>query len=102
MAALLVGLGTIQAWDSRVHQSTPLVIVLVATALVLVGFTTLFARRRAAYLLPILAAPLLLVAARLLSPTTHSDLLTLVPVFLHCPLWLGGWLRPQQGTAGHA
>jgi hypothetical protein len=101
-AMLLAGLGTLQAWDSQVHHATPLVIGLVAAALVLVAFTTLFARRRTLFLLAILAAPVLLVAARLLSPAAHNDLLTVVPVFLLGPLWLGGWLPPRQGTAKRA
>lgn len=99
LTLLLVGLGALQAWDSRVHHATPLVIGLVVVALASVACTILCGRRSSAWLAVIFVAPVLLIAARLLSPVVHGDLLALVPSLTLGSLWLGGWLPPHQGTA---
>jgi hypothetical protein len=97
-AVLLVRLGAVQAWDSRVHHASPLVIGIVATALAIVACTMHCGRRSTTWLALILAVPVLLIAARLLSPVVRSDLLTLIPALTLGPLWLGGWLPSRQGT----
>jgi hypothetical protein len=97
-AALLVGFWTLQAWDSRVHHATPFVIGLVIASLILAVSTSLFGRRSVNWLLMSLAAPFLLIAARILAPAIHSDLLAIIPALTFFPLWFTGWLPVPHGT----
>ncbi len=83
-AALFLAIASLQAWDSRVHESTPLVIGIVAFAIVLASGACLLSTRTASFAAASLAGGLLLIVARVISPTPLREVM--IPIVVTLPM----------------
>lgn len=95
-AGLILGIGLLQLWDSRVHRSTAGVMALVLVAVALPALAALLFRNPAVYVGATLACATLLLTAKVLSPTP-------LPALGVVAAFSGGMLVSLYGllTGGH-
>jgi hypothetical protein len=83
--AVIATFGSVQAWDSNAHRSSPLVIALVAVAVAIPAATVVLSARRGPMFAALGSAFVLLTVARLVAPAPLAGLhLVLIPVYALC------------------
>lgn len=89
LAAATLALGALQAWDSGILSSTPGPQALTLVAVLGLASAALLARSRGVYLAALLVAAVLLIVARVISPTPLPELLLVVVFGVPALLGLG-------------
>ena len=100
-AIATLALGALQAWDSGILASTPGPQALTLVAILALASGALLAPTRGLYLAAMLVAAVLLIAARMISPTPLPELLLVVVFGVPALLGLAGIeMEARRGASG--
>ena len=94
---LILGMGSIQAWDSKIFSAEPVVQWLIATGILLQAAVVFFGASKTVQIAAVVAAIGLSVAARMASPVSLPGL-TLAVVFPALVIWMNLFYDARRGA----
>ena len=97
LALLILAIGSVQAWDSKILSAEPLIQLMIAIAILSQAAAVFFGARKTVQIAAVVAAIGLSVVARVASPVTLPDL-TLAVVLPALVIWVNLFYEARHGA----